>query len=135
MLLGAGGAGSAMGVAMAFERPASLRIFDLDEGRARLLADKVAQANPELPVEVGLPTTEKIDVLLNATPVGMLGDKRLPMQLSALPRELIVFDAVVKPGRTPLLALAERHECTTVYGGRMLTAQIEQIVDFLLTGV
>ena len=124
-----------MGVALAFERPASLRVFDLDAARAELLAQKVARANPEPAVEVGSPTIAGIDVLLNATPVGMLGDLRLPMALTTLPRQMVVFDAIVKPGRTPLLALAERCGCTTVYGAGMLRSQIARIIDFFLLQV
>jgi shikimate dehydrogenase len=130
MVLGAGGAGSAIAVAMAFERPASLRIFDVDIERARLLAESVAAANPGVPVAAGAPTTRDIDILVNASPVGMLDDARLPLPVSILPRELIVFDAIVKPERTPLITLAEHFGCTTVYGREMMRGQIARLVDF-----
>ncbi len=55
MLLGAGGAGSAIAVAIGFERPASLRIFDVDRERAEVLATKVARANPGVPVDAADP--------------------------------------------------------------------------------
>ena len=133
MLIGAGGAGSAIAVAIGYECPASLRIFDVDAERATALGQKVARANPGLNVFAGAPTTEGIDILLNASPVGMLGDARLPFDTSALPRELIVFDAIVKPERTPLLALAEDCGCTTVYGREMMRGQISRMVDFFLS--
>jgi len=132
MLLGAGGAGSAMAVAIGSERPASLRIFDVDGERASALAGKVARANPGLDAAAGAPTTDGIDILLNASPVGMLGDARLPMEIAALPRGLVIFDAIVKPDRTPLLALAEDCGCTTVYGREMMRGQISRMVDFFL---
>jgi shikimate dehydrogenase len=132
MLLGAGGAGSAIGVAIGFERPAALRIFDVDVDRAQALAGRVARASPGVAVEAGAATTDGIDILLNASPVGMLGDARLPIALTALPRELVVFDAIVKPERTPLLALAESCGCTTVYGREMMRGQISRMVDFFL---
>ena len=53
MLLGAGGAGSAIAVAIGGERPASLRIYDVDAGRAEALARKVAHANPGVDVHGG----------------------------------------------------------------------------------
>lgn len=130
MVLGAGGAGSAIAVAVAFERPASLRIFDVDIERARLLAESVALANPRVPVAATAPTTRDIDVLINASPVGMLDDARLPLPITSLPRELVVFDAIVKPERTPLIALAEQFGCTTVYGREMMRGQIARMVDF-----
>ncbi len=132
MLLGAGGAGSAIAVAIGHERPATLRIYDVDAERATALAEKVARANTGVALTSGAPTTTEIDVLLNASPVGMLGDARLPMELVELPRELVVFDAIVKPDRTPLLALAEACGCTTVQGREMMRGQISRMVDFFL---
>jgi shikimate dehydrogenase len=131
-LLGAGGAGSAIGVAVGFERPASLRIFDVDAACAEALAARVVAASPGVPVSAGPPDTADIDVLLNASPVGMLDDPRLPLAVTALPQRLIVFDAIVKPERTPLLLLAERCGCATVYGREMMRGQIARMVDFFL---
>ncbi len=135
MLLGAGGAGSAIAVAISTERPASLRIFDVDAERARSLAAKVALASPGVAVEAGPPTVEGIDILLNASPVGMLGDARLPMNVATLPRDLVVFDAIVMPEQTPLLALAEQSGCTTVLGREMMRGQISRMTDFFLAGI
>jgi shikimate dehydrogenase len=132
MLIGAGGAGSAIAVAVGFDRPASLRIHDVDGGRASALAAKVAAANPGVDVVAGAPVTEGVDFLLNASPVGMLDDARLPIAVTALPSGLIVFDAIVKPERTPLLALAERCGCTTVTGREMMRGQIARMVDFFV---
>ena len=132
MLLGAGGAGSAIAVAVAHERPAALRIFDVDGARATALAATVARAHPGVAVTAGTATTTDIDILLNASPVGMLGDGQLPFQVDTLPRELVVFDAIVKPERTPLLALAESCGCTTVQGREMMRGQISRMVDYFL---
>jgi shikimate dehydrogenase len=126
MLMGAGGAGSAIAAAVAAERPASLAIFDVDPTRAGALAAKVGGSKVEA---AGI---EGVDVLMNATPVGMLDDARLPIAADALPRELVVFDAIVKPERTPLLALAESSGCVTVRGREMMLGQIAKMVDFFL---
>jgi shikimate dehydrogenase len=132
LLLGAGGAGSAIGVALASERPASLRVYDVDATRAETLATTIGRAFPGLAVSVGAPRLDGIDILLNATPSGMLDDARLPIAITSLPRAMTVFDAVVKPETTPLLALAERCGCTTVRGREMMRGQIGRIVDFFL---
>ncbi len=132
MLLGAGGAGSAIAVAIGGERPAALRIYDVDADRAAALARKVVHANPGVDATAGAPTVSDMDVLLNASPVGMLGDARMPFEITTLPRDLVVFDAIVKPERTPLLALAESCGCTTVYGREMMRGQISRMVDFFL---
>jgi shikimate dehydrogenase len=132
LLLGAGGAGSAIAVAMASEQPGSLRIYDIDAARAQALAATIARAFPAVPVSAGAPQLDGIDVLLNATPAGMLDDARLPIHIATLPRDMVVFDAIVKPETTPLLALAERYGCATVRGREMMLGQISRIVDFFL---
>ena len=57
----------------------------------------------------------------------------IPLGAATLPRELVVFDAIVKPKRTPLLTLAENCGCTTVYGREMMRGQISRMVDFFLS--
>jgi len=130
MLIGLGGAGTAIAGALAAERPAALRIFDLDAARCERVAAMVRTLSPGTEVVVGPPAVEGIDLLLNATPVGMLGDGRLPIDARALPPSLVVFDAIVMPETTPLLALAESSGCRTVRGRAMMRGQISRIVDF-----
>lgn len=129
-LIGAGGAGSAVGVAVAAEGPRAMRLFDVDEGKAEALAAKLRAAAPRASVVVGPPTIEGIDILMNASPVGMLDDPRMPIAADAFPSSLIVFDAIVKPERTRLLALAERGGCRIVTGREMMRGQIAKMVDF-----
>ena len=110
-----------------------MRIHDIDADRARALAAKVAHAHPGVDVTAGAPVIDGVDVLVNASPVGMLADARLPIDVASLPRELVVLDAIVKPERTPLIALAERCGCTTVFGREMMRGQIAQMVDFFVS--
>lgn len=132
MLVGAGGAGSAIGVAIAFERPRSIRVCDVDGARADALARRIASACPGIDVTTGAPAIGDVDVLLNATPIGMLTDARLPIAIDTLPRGLVVFDAIVKPERTPLIELAERCGCTTILGREMMRGQVERMIDFFV---
>jgi shikimate dehydrogenase len=132
VLIGAGGAGSAIAVAIAAERPRAIRLFDLDQTRADRLAQRIAEVDPRIEVALAPPAIEDADILLNATPVGMLSDSGIPVAARHLPDRLIVFDAVVKPERTGLLALAESCGCTTVFGREMMAGQIERMVAFFL---
>jgi shikimate dehydrogenase len=134
MLMGLGGAGTAIAAALAAERPALLRIFDLDASRCERAAAMLRTASPETEVVVGAPVVDGMDVLLNATPVGMLDDARLPFEVPRLPASLVVFDAIVMPERTPLLAHAEACGCRTVRGREMMRGQIARIVDFFEAG-
>jgi shikimate dehydrogenase len=133
-LIGAGGAGSAIAVAVANDKPRSLRITDVDANRAQALAGKVRAIDASIDVSVAPASAASIDILMNASPVGMLGDARLPLDVTELPPDLVVFDAIVKPERTPLLALAERSGCATVTGREMMRGQIARMVDFFLAG-
>jgi shikimate dehydrogenase len=129
-LIGAGGAGSAIGVAIAHESPRSIRLFDPDQARAADLAAKIHSVNPAIDVTTGQPLTTDIDILLNASPVGMLSDPRMPVDISGISPDVIVFDAIVKPEPTKLLALAQQRGCRTVFGREMMRGQIARMADF-----
>lgn len=130
MLIGLGGAGSAICAAVAAEEPTSMRIFDLDSARCERMAETVRRICPATSITIGDPDVRGIDILLNASPVGMLGDARLPLAANGFDKNLIVFDAIVKPEQTPLLALAESCGCRVVRGREMMRGQISKIVDY-----
>jgi len=130
MLIGAGGAGSAVGVALAHERPAFMRLFDIDTARSQSLVERIQSVSPATMVEVAVPRVDDVDVLLNVSPVGMLDDARLPIAADRLPAHLVVFDAIVKPDRTPLIRFAQESGCTIIYGREMMRGQISRMVDF-----
>ena len=129
-LIGLGGAGSAICVALAYEKPKLLRLFDINAQTTERMAKMVNTISPQTVVEVGLPLAEGIDILLNASPVGMLNDARLPIAVQQFKKELIVFDAIVMPENTPLLSLAQDCGCQVVRGREMMLGQISKIVDY-----
>ena len=129
-LIGLGGAGSAICVALAYEKPKLLRLFDINTQTTERMAKMVNTISPQTVVEVGLPLAEGIDILLNASPVGMLSDARLPLAVEQFKKELIVFDAIVMPENTPLLSLAQDCGCQVVRGREMMLGQISKIVDY-----
>ena len=129
-LIGLGGAGSAICVALAYEKPKLLRLFDINAQTTERMAKMVNTISPQTVVEVGLPLAEGIDILLNASPVGMLSDARLPLAVQQFKKELIVFDAIVMPENTPLLTLAQDCGCQVVRGREMMLGQISKIVDY-----
>ena len=129
-LIGLGGAGSAICVALAYEKPKLLRLFDINAQTTERMAKMVKTISPQTVVEVGLPLAEGIDILLNASPVGMLSDARLPLAVEQFKKELIVFDAIVMPENTPLLSLAQDCGCQVVRGREMMLGQISKIVDY-----
>ena len=132
LLIGLGGAGGAIAAAVASEQPLRMHIWDLNPDRCRQSAELIARLSPDTQVHVGPPHLDGVDVLMNASPVGMLDDARLPLVADALAPELVVFDTIVYPEQTPLLQLAHRSGCRVVTGREMMQGQIARIVDFFI---
>ena len=131
-LIGLGGAGSAICVAVAQEKPSLMRLFDLNEQRTEHMVKLVKRISPKTVVELGLPPCDDVDVLMNASPVGMLSDARLPLAATKFDKNLVVFDAIVMPENTPLLTLAQNCGCELVRGREMMRGQISRLVDYFL---
>jgi len=130
LLLGAGGAGSAAGFALAEAGAAAITIHEVDSGKAERLAAGIRAARPGCDARVGAPDPAGHDILANATPVGMNEDARLPVPLGELDPHLVVFDVVTNPEVTPLLRHAAECGCK-VYGGRLMyEGQLDELVRF-----
>ncbi len=134
-LLGAGGAGRAIAVAVCDRQPALLRLHDPDHERAAALAAvlraTVAETGQATRIEIAPFEPGAVDLLLNASAVGMLDDARLPIAAGPLPSSLTVFDAIVVPEETPLLAHARQCGCRAISGLAMLDGQVAQLAAFL----
>jgi shikimate dehydrogenase len=130
LLLGAGGAGSAIACALAESGAKAITIFDLDEGKARDLAARVVHAFPDCKVDTGGPRVAGYDVLINATPVGMKDTDGLPADIGPLDGVKIVGDVIILAKPTPLLLEAKARGCHTMDGVGMHTGQADEIVDF-----
>jgi len=120
MLVGAGGAGSAIAAAVAAEQPASLSIFDVDPARASALARKVGATH------AAAPSVDDVDVLLNATPVGMTGYPGLPLPVRLVQKHHFVADVIYTPIDTKFVLAAQKKGCRTMNGGGMC---VHQAVD------
>jgi shikimate dehydrogenase len=134
MLLGAGGAGSAIADALAEAGARSITLFDQDGAKARSLVDRILQAHPATASRVGQPTIEGHDVLINATPIGMSPADGLPADFARFDSKLFVVDIVVKLEDTPLLARARAAGCRTMGGSSMVAAQVEEMTRFFGVG-
>ena len=130
-LYGAGGAGSAIALALASEKPQSLTIHDPDSVRCKLLTDRLGKAFPHLALAAAIPDPDEIDILVNASPVGMLDPASCIIANQRLPSRLTVMDIVMAPDRTRLLQIAEDSGCIAIYGREMLGSQIAAVTDYL----
>lgn len=139
VLLGAGGAGSAVAHALLSTGTRELLIVDVDHGRAEGLARRLAHHFPRahcgvlIPEEVGR-ELEASNGLVNATPTGMAHHPGVPVPVELLHPPLWVADIVYRPLRTELLREAARRGCTTLNGGAMAVIQAAEAFE-LITGL
>jgi shikimate dehydrogenase len=131
LLIGAGGAGAAIGLAVARHAPARLRIAELDATRAADLMRRIHMVVPQVAVETGPADPTDFDMVLNASPVGMADDPGTPLLASVTP-DTVVFDAVATPAITRMMAEAITIGATVVGGAEMIRGQTNLIIDFML---
>jgi shikimate dehydrogenase len=130
MLIGAGGAGSAIADALAETGASSICIFDRGLPKAQKLAERLARQHPDCAVSAGPATIDGTDVLINATPTGMTPGDGLPVDLGNLRSGLFVVDIVPRPDATPLLALARQSGCRTMGAQPMVAGQADALLRF-----
>jgi shikimate dehydrogenase len=127
VLLGAGGAGSAIAHAVCRMRAASLVVVDSDGTRAAALADELARHYGSV-THVGATSDiaaalEGATGLIHATPTGMDKLPGMPLDARLLRVSLWVSEIVYFPLETALLKAARALGCRVVDGGTMAVGQ------------
>jgi shikimate dehydrogenase len=130
LLIGAGGAGRAIAFAVGSAGARSLAIFDVDEGRAKDLAESVAAATG-CRTRAGSADPRGHEVVINATPLGMKPDDPIPVDVNRLEPGSIVVDIVNSPDPTPLCRAARARGCRTQGGRPMHEGQAVHALRFL----
>ena len=130
-ILGTGGAARAIAHAL-WEEGFTLIIAGRDLAKARAIAGAFDPAHTHistldtfarpLDFDWGEPG-DRLDVVVNATSLGMTGKPPLPIHFSNVPPGAIVYDAVYAPLVTPLLAEAAERGHPTIDGLSMLIGQ------------
>lgn len=125
VLLGAGGAGSAIAEAVLGLGASQLRLVDTDAARAQALADALnarhghrAIAQPD-----AARALEGATGLIHATPTGMAKLPGLPIPAALLRPSVWVSEIVYFPIETELLKAARALGCATMDGGAMAVGQ------------
>lgn len=125
MVVGVGGAGSAIAHALAEAGVRHLSLTDLDLDRAAALAKRLGEAFPQVQIVVGSPDMATVDIAANASPVGMNGDPNLPHSLDGIRAGALVSDVVTNPEATPWLQAARERGCIGQTGREMVAGQFE----------
>lgn len=123
-LVGAGGAGAAVGYALLTSGVGELAVVDIDSARARTLAATLsARFGAGRAVAANVRAIDTADGVVNATPVGMMKHPGQSIPRQSLRRELWVADVVYFPLETELLRAARALGCRTMSGGGMAVFQ------------
>ena len=131
LLAGAGGAGSAIALALLDAGVAQLAIHDDDAQRRDALRARLEARFPGRTCQ-GSPDPTDFDLVVNATPSGMRAGDPLPVDATRLTPHMFVADVITAPAVTPLLAAARQAGCHTATGGAMFDAVARLMVGFLL---
>ena len=129
-LFGAGGAGSAIACALAAAGVKSIAVIDIDPEKAHALVDKLRQAFPECAVSAARRMPQDVDMVVNASPVGMRPGDGLPGDIGPLDSGTLVGDVVIAAAPTPIIRHAMRFGCPHVDGRDMHGGQIDALIAF-----
>jgi shikimate dehydrogenase len=137
VLLGAGGAGSAVANAALRIGVKKLLIYDVDGTRAAALAERLRPrfgSDHIAAVTELAPAMAAADGLIQATPIGMVGHPGLPLPIELLRPRHWVAEIVYFPLETELLRYAQAIGCRTLNGGGMAVFQAAEAFR-LFTGL
>jgi len=121
VLLGAGGAGAAVGYAALGLGVSNLLVFDVEPPRAAALASRLGKrASPAEDLKSAMASCAG---LIHCTPIGMTGHPGIPLDAAWLRPSMWVSEIVYVPLETELLKAARRAGCATADGGHMNVGQ------------
>jgi len=129
--VGAGGAGSAIALALLEAGAAELALHDADPVRRDGLIARLQTRFGDR-VVAGSDDPTGFDIVAHATPMGMRADDPYPVDVQQLKPNTFVADVVTKPAVPPLIQAARAMGCGTSTGADMFAAVAVLIVDFLL---
>ena len=131
-ILGTGGAAHAAVIGLADKGIKNIRFYTRNIPNSLDFLNYMRKTFPEIQFDVyqieRLRDLSMVDILVNATPIGMLShsadmspvDK---ITLSTLPKDALVYDIIYNPRKTVLLKLAESLGYRTVNGVEMFLGQ------------
>lgn len=131
LLVGAGGAGSAIALALVEAGVRELAIHDSAAERRDALIGRL-NALGKAPVRAGTSDPAGFDFVANATPAGMKEGDPLPVDVARLAPHSYCGCVITRPEVPPFIAAARKAGCVTGTGTDMYEQHQGIMVDFLL---
>lgn len=123
VVLGAGGAARAIIVSLIDQGATEIRVLNRTRAKADALAQEFGTTITALDWSARHEALAGAALLVNTTSQGMHHEPALDLNLTDLPADTLVSDAIYIPLETPLLAAAKQRGNTTVNGLGMLLNQ------------
>jgi shikimate dehydrogenase len=131
LLVGAGGAGSAIALELVEAGVSELAIHDGLAGRRDALIGRLNALGKAL-VRAGTMDPAGFDFVANATPAGMKDGDPLPVDVARLAPSAYCGCVITRPEVSPFIAAARKLGCVTATGTDMYQQHQSIMVDFLL---
>ena len=131
LIIGSGGVGSAIAVAMAEAGVGRLALYDTRPEVMGQLAGRLQQFFSTLLIQLGSNDPSGFEIVVNATPMGMGPDDPLPIDVGRISPDTMVGEVVMKQEVTPFVLAAQERGCMTQIGTDMLFEQIPAYLEFL----
>lgn len=130
LVVGTGGVGSAIAASLAATHPACLNLNDINPAAAQGLAQRLRSHHPDVEVVVGPNDPTDMDLVVNATPLGMNEGDPMPMDMDRLSAHTFVGEVVLQQHLTAFLQVAQARGCAFQVGSDMLFEQIPAYLEF-----
>lgn len=131
LLLGAGGAASAIALALLTSGISRLTIANRTGAKAEMLAAQLRKAVPNAEIAIGAADPTGHDLVVNATSLGLYVSDPLPIDPGLLTERMTVAEIIMNPVETPLLSAARARGSAVQYGRQMLDHQLPLLANFL----
>lgn len=125
-IIGAGGAARAILYALLSSGVEDMTIMARDAVKGHALLDRAGAKGRVIGMDAPL---HPVDLLVNSSPLGMVGQPPLEIELTPLPEHSVVYDIVYAPLDTPLLNQARARGLATIDGLEMLIGQAALAFD------
>ncbi|MGO4809331.1 shikimate dehydrogenase [Cupriavidus sp. 2MCAB6] len=132
LLLGAGGAATAVAAALLDAGVRQLTIVNRTRDKADLLVAQLKAKRPDAAVGSAEGAAGQWDLIVNGTSLGLKPEDPLPLDPVLLDPSSLVAEVIMQPAETALLLAAKARGCRIHRGEHMVTAQIDLLVDYLL---
>jgi shikimate dehydrogenase len=131
LLVGAGGAATAIAHALAGNGVSRLRLANRTQSRSEALAECIRTRFPGLDVSAASADANEMDLVINGTSLGMHDGDALPVPIETVKAGAIVAEVIMHPDETLLLKKARAIGAVTHKGVHMITSQIDLLINHL----